>query len=241
MVNALEAQPSAQGLKVKVVALGQRLGHVHAEARQLHWRVAVDKPLRERGHGHGDLDGGAGLSARRKRQPLVDHRQDAAIGGIDDHGGAVHAAQSVDGRLANHRILAGRHVARENVSVGEGAGGELLNKAVAARGDGGGEGRAAQTCPGAASGGKTDGAPAGDGIPRSAGSPAMGSRGPCCRSGGRAGGASRGSAMAGCAMRFRQVGFGYPGVAQRVRRVQRRRGPGAQAETGQNQCDSPNP
>jgi hypothetical protein len=94
VAHALEAQFAAQLLKVEVVALGQRLGHVHAEAGQLHRRVARDQALRERGHGHGELDGGAGLGARRERQLLVDHGQDAAVGGIDDHGGAVHVAQA---------------------------------------------------------------------------------------------------------------------------------------------------
>ena len=114
MAHALKAQLAAQLLKVEVVALGQRLGHVHAEAGQLHRRVAGDQALRERGQGDGELDGGAGLGARRERQLLVDHGQNAAVGGIDDHGGAVHVAQGVDGGLADHRILAGRHVALAN-------------------------------------------------------------------------------------------------------------------------------
>ena len=111
VAHAVEAQLAAQFLEVEVVALGQRLGHVHVEAGQLDRRVAGDQALGERGHGDGELDGGAGLRAGREGQLLVDHGQDAAVGGVDDHGGAVHVAQGVDGRLADDRIFAGRHVA----------------------------------------------------------------------------------------------------------------------------------
>ncbi len=113
MANALKTKLAAQLLKVKVVALGKRLGHVHAETGELHRCVARNQSLRERRQGHRELDGGAGLGAGRERQLLVDHGQNAPVGGIDDHGGAVHVAQSVDGGLADHRILAGCDVARE--------------------------------------------------------------------------------------------------------------------------------
>ncbi len=49
VANALKAKLAAQLLKVEVVALGQRLGHVHAEAGKLHRRVAGDQAFRERG------------------------------------------------------------------------------------------------------------------------------------------------------------------------------------------------
>ena len=126
VADAIKAQFAAQFFEVEVVALGQRLGHVHAEAGQLDRRVARDQALGERGQGNGELDGGAGLGARRKRQLLVDHGQNAAVRGIDDHGGAVHIAQRVDGRLAHHRIFAGRHVAGEDVAFGKGAGRKAL-------------------------------------------------------------------------------------------------------------------
>ena len=132
VADALKAQFPAQFLKVEIVALGQRLGHVHAEAGKLHRRIAGDQALGERGQGHGELDGRAGFGARREGQLLVDHGQDAAVGGIDDHGGAVHVAQGVDGRLANHRVFAGRHVAGKDVSAGKGAGGKALVVAMAA-------------------------------------------------------------------------------------------------------------
>ena len=63
VAHTLEAQFAAQFLKVEVVALGQRLGHIHAEASQLHRRIARDNAFRESGKGHGKLDGGAGLRA----------------------------------------------------------------------------------------------------------------------------------------------------------------------------------
>jgi hypothetical protein len=107
VAHALKAQFAAQFFKIEVVAVGQRLGHVHAKTGQLHRRVAGDKAFRKRGQRHSELDRRARLGARRERQLLVDHGQDAAIGRIDDHGGAVHIAEGVDGGLAHHRVLAG--------------------------------------------------------------------------------------------------------------------------------------
>jgi hypothetical protein len=43
--HALKAQFPAQFFKIKVVALGQRLGHVHAESGQLHHGVSPDQTL----------------------------------------------------------------------------------------------------------------------------------------------------------------------------------------------------
>ena len=136
VADALKAQLPAQLLEIEVIAFGQRLGHVHAETGQLDRGVARNQALGERGHGDGNLDGGAGLSARRKGQFLIDHGQDAPVGGVDDHGGAVHVAHGVDGRLADHRVLASRHVACKNVSAGIGTGAEMLIEAMAARGEG---------------------------------------------------------------------------------------------------------
>ena len=122
VAHAIKPQFPAQFLKVKIVALGQRLGHVHAEASQLHRRVARDQPFRKRGHGNGELDGGAGFSARRKRQLLIDHGQDAPVGRVDYHGGAVHIAQGIDGRLPDHWILARRYVACADGACDKGVG-----------------------------------------------------------------------------------------------------------------------
>ena len=93
---------------------------------KLHRGVARDQALRERGHGDGELDGGAGLGAGRKGQLLVDHGQNAAVGGVDDHGRAVHVAQGVDGCLADDGVFAGGDVAGELVGAGKGAGGKAL-------------------------------------------------------------------------------------------------------------------
>ena len=134
MTNALKAEFAAHFFKVEIVAFGQRLGHVHAKAGKLHRGIAGDKALRERGEGHGELDGRAGFRARRERQLLVDHGQDSAVGGIDDHGGAVHVAESVDCGLANYGVFACCYVAGKNVSTGKGAGGEALVVAMAADG-----------------------------------------------------------------------------------------------------------
>jgi len=62
-------------------------------------------------------------------------------------GRAVHVAEASYGRLANHRILAGRYIAGKKVSTGEGAGGKTLIGVMAA----GGEGAAARIGSGAAS------------------------------------------------------------------------------------------
>ena len=78
VAHALKAQFAAQLLKVEIVALGQRLGHVHAEAGKLHRGLAGDQVLRKRCHGYGNLDGRAGLRTGREGQLLVDHGQDAA-------------------------------------------------------------------------------------------------------------------------------------------------------------------
>ena len=117
VADALKAEFAAQLFKVEVVALGQRLGHVHAEAGELDRGVARDQALRERGQGDGELDGGAGLGAGRERQFLIDHGQDAAVGGVDDHGGAVHVAERVDGGLADDGVFAGGDVAGEHVGM----------------------------------------------------------------------------------------------------------------------------
>ncbi len=126
VAHALKAQFAAQLFKVKVVAVGQRLGHVHAEAGELHHGVARDQPLRQRGQGHGQLDGGAGLGAGRKRQLLVDHGQNAAIRWVDDHGRAVHVAERVDRGLTHHRIFAGRDVTLADASVEDRADRDVL-------------------------------------------------------------------------------------------------------------------
>ena len=101
VAHALKTKFAAEFFEVEVVALGQRVGHVHAEAGKLDRSVARNKTLRKRGQCYGKLDGGAGFSSRREGQLLVDHRQNASVGGIDHDGGAVHVAQGVDRGLAN--------------------------------------------------------------------------------------------------------------------------------------------
>ena len=132
VADAVKAEFAAELLEVEVVALGQGLGHVHAEAGELDRGVAGDEALRERGQGDGELDGGAGLGAGRKGQLLVDHGQNAAVGGVDDDGGAVHVAEGVDGGLADDGVFAGGDVAGELVGGGEGTGGEALVITMAA-------------------------------------------------------------------------------------------------------------
>ena len=217
VADALEAEFPAQLFKVEVVALGQRLGHVHAEAGQLDRGVAGDQALRERGHGDGDLDGGAGLGAGREGQLLVDHGQDAAIGGVDDHGGAVHVAQGVDGGLADDGILAGGDVAGKDVAGGKGAGGEALVGVVTACGKRG----AAGSGPGCAAGGQGSLL---RGRSRLGAGAVVGGAGGCMGGGGLLldSGGVRGRMRGVMPMRFRQVRFTGPGVMKGVGCVKRR-------------------
>ena len=115
VADAVKAEFAAKLLEVEVVALGEGLGHVHTEAVELDGCVACDEAFRESGHGNGELDGGAGLCARRESQLLIDHGEDAAVGGIDDDGGAVHVAQGVDGSLTDDGVFSGGDVAGEFV------------------------------------------------------------------------------------------------------------------------------
>ena len=126
VADAVKAEFAAQFFEVEVVALGQRLGHVHAESGELDRGVAGDETFRERGQGDGELDGGAGLGAWGEGQLLVDHGKDASVGGVDDHGGAVHIAESVNGSLADDGVFSGSDVACEHIIAGKGTGGEAL-------------------------------------------------------------------------------------------------------------------
>ena len=132
MAHALKAEFAAEFLKIEIVTLGQRLRHVHTEAGELHHGVAGDERLRKRRQCHRELDGGARFSTRRERKLLVDHGKDAAVGGIDHHCGAIHIAERIDGRLANHRILARRDVALTCSSLNKRAGREAFVIVVAA-------------------------------------------------------------------------------------------------------------
>jgi hypothetical protein len=131
---AFKTKFAAEFFEVEVVALGQRVRHVHAEAGKLDRSVARNKTLRKRGQCYGKLDGGAGFSSRRERQLLVDHRQNASIGGVDHDGCAVHAAQGVDCGLANYRIFAGGDVALKDIALGKGTRGEPFKETMAAMG-----------------------------------------------------------------------------------------------------------
>ena len=103
-------------------------------AGELDWSVARNKAFAKRGQCDGKLDGRAGFCARRKRQLLVDHGQNASVGGIDHDGGAVHVAQGVDRGLADDRIFAGGDVARKDIALGKGTGGEPLEVTMTAMG-----------------------------------------------------------------------------------------------------------
>ena len=79
-----------------------------------------------RDRGNGELDGGAGLRARRKGQLLIDHGENAAVCGIDDDGSAVHAAEGFDGSLTDDGVFSGGDVARANIAGEERVGSEVL-------------------------------------------------------------------------------------------------------------------
>ena len=64
-------------------------------------------------------------------QFLVDHRQNAATGGLDGDHGSVHVAQCVDGCFAHNRVFPGDDVAVAGVDS-EGTGRESLVITVAA-------------------------------------------------------------------------------------------------------------
>ncbi len=126
VANAFETKLAAQFFKVEVVALGQRVRHVHAESGQLHRRVARHQPFAQRRQRHRKLDRRARLRARRERQLLVHHGQDAPARGINHHGGPVHVAQRVDRSLPDYWILSGRDVTLKNVALRERTGSEAL-------------------------------------------------------------------------------------------------------------------
>ncbi len=106
VADAIEAQFAAKFFKIEVIAVGESLRHIHAETGQPHQRIPRDNPFGKSGQGHGELDRRAGLGTWRKRQFLVHHRQDPAVGRIDDNGRAVHIPEGVNGCLTNNRILA---------------------------------------------------------------------------------------------------------------------------------------
>ena len=59
------------------------------ETGKLHRRVTGYQAFRQRSHGYGELDGGAGFRARREGQLLVDHGKDATVRGVDHHVGSL--------------------------------------------------------------------------------------------------------------------------------------------------------
>ena len=137
VAHAIEAQFSAQLLEVEVVALCQRLGHIHAEPRQLYHGVPGNQSLGKCGQGYGQLDGRTGLGPRRQCQLLVHHSQDAAVRRVDDHRRAVHVAERVNRRLADQGVLPGRDIARANVAGNKRACRKPLVPPMAARSEGG--------------------------------------------------------------------------------------------------------
>ena len=93
----------------------------------------LDEALFEGGEGDGELDGGAGLGAGGEGELLVDHGEDAAAGGVDGEGGAVHVAEGFNGGGANDWVFPGGDVSG-GLAVSEGGGVEAL--ADDARADG---------------------------------------------------------------------------------------------------------
>src|SRR5262249_28009116 len=127
-----KAEAAAHGLKVGVVGAGQGFGEVHLRApAETDFFFAGNDLLAQRGQGHRNLDGGAGLRAFAQRQLLVDHGEDAAVRGVDGDHGAVHVAQGVNGGLADDGVFALDDVAIGDV-VREGVPAEVLNVAMAA-------------------------------------------------------------------------------------------------------------
>src|SRR4051812_7004311 len=93
-------------------------------------RVAGDQAFMQRGKGDGELDGRAGLGTGREGQILIDHGEDAAVGWIDDNGGAVHAVERVDGCLANDGVFTRGDVGGEDVAFCKRTSGEALVKTM---------------------------------------------------------------------------------------------------------------
>src|SRR5215472_972426 len=121
-----EAQLPADRLKVCIVGLSQGSGEVHLRtAAQAYFGGTGHDVLAERGEGHSQLDGRAGLRAFGESQLLVHHGQDASAGRINGHDGAVHVAQSINGSLADRGIFARVAVAFGDVS-GKGTGRKVL-------------------------------------------------------------------------------------------------------------------
>ena len=116
VAHPLEAQTAAKGLKIKVVRLGQSLGHVHViVTAQIHRGVLGDDPLLQGRQRDRNLDRRTRLSATREGQLLIDHGQNAAIARVDGYGRAVHIAQGVDRGLAHHWIFSGSHISLSDV------------------------------------------------------------------------------------------------------------------------------
>ena len=119
VVNAFKSEFATELFEIEIVALGDGIRHVHAEAGQLHWRVARNETFTQRCQGNRNLNGGAGLSTRGKRELLVDHGKDAAIRWIDDHCCPVHVAQRVNRGLADYWIFSSSDVAGKDVAFGK--------------------------------------------------------------------------------------------------------------------------
>jgi len=101
------AQLLTQVGEVIVVGVRQRVGEIHlAKAEQAELRIRLDDLLAQTGQRHSHFDGGARLEAAAKRQFLVDHGKDAAIGRVHYHYRAVVIPQGLHGGAAHVQILA---------------------------------------------------------------------------------------------------------------------------------------
>ncbi len=112
--------------------MGDGFGEVHAEAAKVDRRIAGHQSFRQCGEADAELDGGARFRARRERQVLIHHGQDASIGRIDDYGGAVHIAEGLNGCSADGRVFAGGDIAL-SLAGDEGAGGKSLIRMMTSR------------------------------------------------------------------------------------------------------------
>ena len=116
VAHPLEAQTAAESLKIKVVRLGQSLGHVHViVTTQIDRGILGDDALLQGGQRDRNLDRRTRLSATREGQLLVDHGQNAAIARVNRYSCAVHIAQGVDRGLAHHWIFSGSHISLSDV------------------------------------------------------------------------------------------------------------------------------
>ena len=132
VAHPLEAEATAKCLKIKVVGLGQGLGHVHAVvAAQIYRGVLGDDALLQGSQRDRHLNGRTRLGAAGESKLLIHHGQDAAIAGVDGYDSAIHVAQCVDRRLAYDGVFTRGHITLGEVGVSKGAGGEMFIRTMA--------------------------------------------------------------------------------------------------------------